>query len=160
MDYLDNRLIFIFYAAIGIRIYVRINKTKDRVMDIFTTSLAASHSEMMRGRAIDGVNLLPYLFDSISQPPHEYLFWQRGISKVLRSNEWKLMINEYSDEALLYKLSNDKYETTDVSNANPDVVGRLKKVHKNWQKTHIEPMWPSVIYYTAEMDGRVYYFEQ
>ena len=67
-------------------------------------------------------------------PPHEYLFWQRGISKVIRSNEFKLVMNEYSGTEILYNLKQNKYENPDVASSNPKVVNELKMAFQGWMR--------------------------
>ena len=129
-------------------------------LDIFATSIAAAGIEMMPERALDGVNLLPYMMGENEMPPHEYLFWQRGISKVVRNNEFKLVMNEYLGTEILYDLRQNKYENPDVASSHPKVVNELKKAFQGWTKSHKPPMWPSVIYFTAVKDGVRYYFEQ
>lgn len=129
-------------------------------MDIFPTSIAAAGIDMMPGRKLDGVNLLPYLMGENKMPPHEYLFWQRGISKVVRNNEFKLVMNEYLGTEVLYDLNQNKYENPDVASTNSKVVDELKRAFEDWKQFNKPPMWPSVIYFTAEKDGVTYYFEQ
>lgn len=129
-------------------------------MDIFPTSIAAVEPELKMKIAIDGINLLPYLMDSLERNPHKYLFWQRGLSKVVRNDEWKLMINDKSGDTLLYNLLTNKYENPDESAVYPEVVKELKEAYSGWFQTHHKPLWPAVIYFTTEKDGKVYYFEQ
>jgi arylsulfatase A-like enzyme len=129
-------------------------------MDIFTTAIAAAGIPMMPGRELDGVNLIPYLMGENNTPPHEYLFWQRGISRVVRNNEFKLVMNEYSGAEILYDLRQNKYENPDVASTNPKIINELKTAFQDWTQIHQPPMWPSVIYFTAKKDGVRYYFEQ
>ena len=129
-------------------------------MDIFPTSIAAVNPELEFARDVDGVNLLPYLLDSVQSNPHKHLFWQRGISKAVRSNEWKLMMNEKSGEKLLYNLITSKYENPEESAEYPNVVERLEKEYNNWLQVHSKPLWPPVIYFSVEKNGRKYSFEQ
>jgi arylsulfatase A-like enzyme len=129
-------------------------------MDIFTTSIASAGIEMMPGRQLDGVNLMPYILGENNMPPHEYLFWQRGNSKVVRNNEYKLVMNDYSGDEILYNLVQNKYENPDVASDNPEIVTELKEAFQDWSQSNKAPMWPSVIYFTAEKDGVRYYFEQ
>jgi arylsulfatase A-like enzyme len=128
-------------------------------MDIFTTALAAADA-MLPARPVDGVDLTPYIFNPNSGYPHDYLFWQRGNSKAVRSNEWKLLLNDYSQDTLLYNLTDNRYEYPDVSALNPDIVDQLSSKIAAWQQTHAEPLWPSVIYFKVVKDGKEYYFEQ
>lgn len=129
-------------------------------MDIFPTSIAAVSPELEIARDVDGVNLLPYLIDSVQSNPHKHLFWQRGISKAVRSNEWKLMMNEKSGEKLLYNLITNKYENPEESADYPYVVESLEKEYNNWLQVHSKPLWPPVIYFSVEKNGRKYSFEQ
>jgi arylsulfatase A-like enzyme len=129
-------------------------------MDIFPTSIASVDPEIEIGRAVDGENLMPYLIDSLQENPHNYLFWQRGISKVVQSNEWKLMMNDKSGEKLLYNLITNKYENPEESAKYPEIVQGLEKEYKNWLQVHKEPLWPPVIYFSTEKDGKKYSFEQ
>ena len=129
-------------------------------MDIFTTSLSAADAEYLPGRELDGKDLLPYLTDPAAGSPHAYLFWQRGISQVTRGDRWKLMINGYSGDTLLYDLQENKYENPDVSSSYYETIRELDQAHREWAKMRREPLWPSVIYFTAIKDGKRYYFEQ
>jgi arylsulfatase A-like enzyme len=128
-------------------------------MDIFTTALTAADAKLP-ARPLDGRNLVPFINDSKMGIPHEYLFWQRGNSKAVRSNEWKLLINDYSGDTLLYNLANNRFENPNLTRQNPAVVLQLSKAISAWQQNHVEPLWPSVIYFTAIKDGKEYYFEQ
>ena len=79
-------------------------------LDVFATSSATSGAKNFSKKPIDGTNLLPFLIDSAAGNPHDYLFWQRGFSKAIRSNEWKFILNEESGDTLLYNLLEDPYE--------------------------------------------------
>jgi arylsulfatase A-like enzyme len=129
-------------------------------LDIFPTSIAAAGVDMMPGRELDGKDLVPFLNDNTGKGPHEYLFWQRGISKVVRSHEWKLMMNGYNGDTLLYNLAGNPYEYPDLARQHPAVVRELKRAHQDWREGNQPPLWPPVIYYYAWKDGERYYFEQ
>ena len=129
-------------------------------MDIFSTSLAAAEITSLPEKPIDGVNLLPFLLDSLKGNPHQYLYWQRGMSKAIRTNEWKLLFNDQTGDQVLYNLDENKYENPDMHASRTEIVDELKAVHKNWRETHASPLWPPVIYYIADKDGKSYYFEQ
>jgi len=129
-------------------------------MDIFPTSMAAVNPNIKMDRELDGENLWPYLLDSVTNHPHDYLFWQRGISKVVRTDEWKLMINEKSGGRLLYNLVTNKYENPNESENYPHITKKLENAISDWRQVHAKPLWPSVIYFGVEKDGKRYYFEQ
>ena len=129
-------------------------------MDIYATSVAITNAPKMTEREIDGINLLPFLLDSIPSAPHKFLFWQRGISKAVRSNEYKLLMNDETGEKFLYDLKENKYENPEISVENQKIVESLVKAHEQWRRKNVKPMWPSVIYFSAIKDGKTYYFEQ
>ncbi|MCB2208432.1 MAG: sulfatase-like hydrolase/transferase [Bacteroidetes bacterium] len=129
-------------------------------LDVFATSAAVAHAELMQEKPIDGTNLIPYIKDSALGNPHEYLFWQRGFSKALRSNEWKLILNEESGDTLLYHLSKDPYEDNNVSSTQSKIKLELSKVHNQWSGRNSHPLWPSMIYFFSKKDGNAYYFDQ
>ena len=134
-------------------------------MDIFGTS-ARITGELPEGRIIDGVNLLPYLTHSIDSThpthptPHKYLYWQKGISKAMRSDKWKLMMNDKTGDTLLYRIDRDLYESENVFNQHRVIAMELVQKHKEWRTTHAEILWPPVIYYKSVKDGKTFYFEQ
>ena len=70
------------------------------------------------------------------------------------------MVNEFSGDMLLYNLANNKYENPNVAVNNQGIVSGLQDAINTWKESHAAPIWPSVIYFTAEKDGKVFYFEQ
>lgn len=129
-------------------------------LDVFPTSIRAAEALSPETRPIDGVNLLPFLLDSLPGNPHEYLHWKRGQSMAIRTNQWKLMINDHSGDTLLYNLDGNRFEDPDESSHYPEVVTTLFNRHKEWMKTHQPPMWPPVVFYIGEKGGKEYYFDQ
>ncbi len=129
-------------------------------LDIFSTALASAHIPLMPGIAVDGVDLLPYLTDTLQRNPHEYLYWKRGNSEVIRSDRWKLMINGNSGDTLLYDLSVNRFEEPNVAFGHTDIVLELSRAFDTWTRDHRPPMWPPVVYYIGDKDGHPYYFDQ
>jgi hypothetical protein len=82
------------------------------------------------------------------------------MSKAVRSNEWKLMMNDKTGEKLLFNLKTNKYENPEESAKYPEIVQTLKKEYRNWLEVHKDPLWPPVVYFYAEKDGKEYGFEQ
>lgn len=129
-------------------------------LDVFATSAAAADAIIMPEKPIDGTNLIPFLLDSTATEPHEYLFWQRGFSKALRSSKWKFILNEDSKDTLLYNLNDDPYEENNVSASYNKVNFELSEVHKKWSDQNKHPLWPSMIYFYSHKDGDPIYFDQ
>jgi arylsulfatase A-like enzyme len=129
-------------------------------MDIFQTIAELTKVQLPADRQYDGVNLIPFLIDKNAGNPHDFLFWQRGFSKAIRSNEWKLCINEESRDTVLFDMANDPFEANDLFETNRKIGNDLAFIHKRWSETLPEPLWPSMIYYMFEDGGKTYYFDQ
>jgi len=129
-------------------------------LDVFATSSAAAGAEIFSEKPIDGANLIPFLTDSTGAYPHEYLFWQRGFSKALRTNNWKFILNEEAADTLLYDISSDPYEINNLSSSHKIVKQELIDAHREWSDKNSNPLWPSMIYYYCNKDGKAYYFDQ
>lgn len=111
-------------------------------MDIFPTVLALAGGQVPEDRAIDGVNLMPYIMGEKRTVPHEMLFWRSGTNSAVRKGNWKL-VNLNQRTTLLYDLSKDVAENNDVAGENPDVVDELTKAFAAWNSEMVEPLWPT-----------------
>jgi arylsulfatase A-like enzyme len=129
-------------------------------MDIFQTIIDVSGAELPTDRVYDGVTLIPFISGEKKSNPHDYLYWQRGFSKTIRDNEWKLSINEEARDTVLFNLKNDPYETTDIYKNNPIIATQLAIAHKEWSHQLPAPLWPSMIYYYFKDGDKQYYFDQ
>lgn len=129
-------------------------------LDVFATSAAVADAEIMPEKPIDGTNLIPFLKDSIQNTPHDYIFWQRGFSKALRSDEWKFILNEESGDTLLFNLIEDPYELNNMSTSHRNIKQELLEIHNNWSGQNSAPLWPSMIYFYTNKDGKPFYFDQ
>lgn len=129
-------------------------------MDIFQTIIELTNVQLPDDRQYDGVNLLPFITEEDDGDPHEFLFWQRGFSKAIRSNEWKLCINEEEQDTVLFNIVNDSFELKDLFAQNRKTGDDLARVHQDWSKELPAPLWPSMIYYMFEDGNKTYYFDQ
>jgi arylsulfatase A-like enzyme len=95
-------------------------------LDVFATAVAAAGGELPQDRAMDGVNLVPYLTGRKCTMPHEFLCWLESImtrtdnvrGAAVRSRKWKMVkIGEQADR--LYDLSTDIGETNDIAHLHP-----------------------------------------
>lgn len=111
-------------------------------LDIFATAVAAAGGKQNLNNGKDGVNLLPFIKGEKQQTPHQALFWRRGVAAAVREGDWKL-IRVKSNPVLLFNLSNDLSETTNVADANPDIVKRLLHKLNQWEKGLSQPHWGS-----------------
>ncbi|MDB4438467.1 sulfatase-like hydrolase/transferase, partial [bacterium] len=89
-------------------------------IDILPTCLDAAGATPPAG--IDGVSLLPYLNSTIPGVPHEVITIRNDTKASVRKGDWKLAKNTTNSPFLLYNLGQDPGETTDLANANPQIV--------------------------------------
>jgi arylsulfatase A-like enzyme len=110
------------------------------VLDVAPTALAAAGTNASNGRALDGVDLTPYLTGKRADPPHAELFWRYGAHRAVRSGRYKLL--QVRDEPQqLYDLGTDIGETRDLAPAQPEIVKRLREQWEQWNSQLIPPAW-------------------
>jgi arylsulfatase A-like enzyme len=111
-------------------------------IDIFSTVVAAAGASVPTDRAYDGVDLLPYLEAAGGGVPHEQLFWRHSEFDsgfyAVRENRMKL-IRQGGGNIALYDLVSDPLESTDLSDAKPEEVERLKDAYSLWNSEMTAP---------------------
>ncbi len=111
-------------------------------LDIFATAAAAAGA---KGRAIDGVDLLPYLSGRNPNAPHETLFWRYGRNIAVRKGNWKLVRQAQPgnpDAAFqLFDLSSDIAETTNLASQKPELARELQAALAQLNAQMVDPLW-------------------
>ena len=113
--------------------------------DMYPTFLQMAGVQVKK--KIDGISLLPTLFQSGHQKQHEYFYWEfheNDGRQAIRWGKWKaikLGVTKISDPAIeLYDLDKDPQETNNVAAQNPEIV---KKLEELFSKEHsYNPDWP------------------
>jgi arylsulfatase A-like enzyme len=113
--------------------------------DIFATAGKAAGIAMPRDRAVDGVDLLPFVEGRETGNPHQTLFWRDGAYRVVRDGDWKLQMLDLPRKALLFDLHTDPTEQHDVAALQPAIVARLQALLAKHDKESVKPAWPSLI---------------
>lgn len=120
------------------------NTDDDRLMsalDIFPTCLAAAGGDPAKNpRALDGVDLKPFLTGDAEGPIHERLFFQRENIAALRDGPWKLIHVE--DQG--YGLFDLSKQLTETENLVPDHSARAEEMSATllkWRRGLSEPNW-------------------
>jgi arylsulfatase A-like enzyme len=98
-------------------------------------------------KKIDGISLVPTLFQTGKQKQHEYFYWEfheNDGRQAVRWGKWKaikLAVTKISDPAIeLYDLDKDPREVNNIAAQNPQVV---KKMAELFSKEHrYDPDWP------------------
>jgi arylsulfatase A-like enzyme len=98
-----------------------------------------------KDRAIDGVDVLPFVNGSAAGVPHQTLFWRSGAYRVVRDGDWKLQSLDLPRKDLLYDLKADPTERNDVAAANPAVVAALLAKLKAHDAEQMPPAWASLL---------------
>ena len=85
----------------------------------------------------DGISYLPSLLGKDEQVQHKCLYWQFRDKRALRTNNWKVVINNPLQAAELYDLDNDISERNDIALQNPLVVRKALKIIGELKQPHI-----------------------
>lgn len=90
----------------------------------------------INGLEFDGVDLLPFLTGKkgAKARPHEIMYWRRDDDYAIRMGDWKLEWNDGdgSKRPMLFNLSNDKNEKTDLIKENPQMAVQLQNMFDLW----------------------------
>ncbi|HSW44216.1 MAG TPA: sulfatase [Phycisphaerae bacterium] len=110
-------------------------------LDIHPTCLAASGGkyDIPVDKALDGVDLLPYLRGQKSEAPHNTLFWRYGIQTAIRKGNYKLV--KTANEEELFDLAADIGEERDLCDARPEIVKELRTIFAKWETGMVPPAW-------------------
>jgi arylsulfatase A-like enzyme len=109
-------------------------------LDIVPTAVAAAGIKLTEADKLDGVNLLPYLTDENTQPPHDALFWRYGEQMAVRKGQWKL-IKVAGKPVELYDLASDIGEVHNLAKQTPKMVEQLQAALRQWDAQLAKPRW-------------------
>ena len=107
-------------------------------LDIFAT--VAEYTGTEPGKALDGVNLVPYLLGEEQGAPHEHLFWRifDSESYAVRSGDLKLVnMNVTGDE--LYNLVEDIGEKHELGT--DETLQELADAKNAWESMMMDPVF-------------------
>ncbi|MFO0597938.1 MAG: sulfatase-like hydrolase/transferase [Myxococcaceae bacterium] len=128
-------------------------------LDVVATISGAAGLPLPSDRAIDGVDLLPFVRGERSGEPHDALYWRANNVSAVRSGPLKLIRDQTSGNVALFDLLTDPGEKTDLSRARPDDVKRLLGLLDGWNAQCHAPLWPAVMDYRfVANDGREWWY--
>ena len=107
---------------------------------------------MPKDRAIDGVNLLPFLSAHPAKQPDRFLFWRDGPYRAMRDSTWKIIVSERPKKEWLFNLANDPTEKTNLAAEQPQRLTQMKAELEAHHATMPPAMWPSFIEIPIEID--------
>lgn len=109
-------------------------------LDVLPTAVAAAGLQWSPHKALDGVDLLPYLRGGKQQRPHEVLFWRIGGNRAVRQGDLKL-VSHRGGPWMLFDLANDEREQRDLAGERPDEVSKLIALCTAWEQELVAPRW-------------------
>lgn len=102
--------------------------------DFLPTACELSGTQPPQG--LDGISYLPTLLGNPGeQKQHDYLYWECQSLRAVRLGKWKAVQRSPKDKLELYDLQVDLGETSDIADANPEVV---KKAQAAFDEAHTE----------------------
>jgi len=122
-------------------------------VDVFATAAAAAGAPLPGDRAIDGVDLVPFVTGARAGLPHEALFWRSGHYRVVRAGDWKLQLSERPAKAWLFDLAADPTERVNLAESQPERVAALRALLDSHDATQSPPLWPSLLEGAVHIDS-------
>jgi arylsulfatase A-like enzyme len=107
-------------------------------LDLLPTSARAVGAPLPADRALDGVDLLPFLRGELVAP-HPVLGWRLGTAVAVRVGDDKAVVTD--GRTWLFDLAADPGETTDLSASSPDRVEALTSAYKALAGVFVAPLW-------------------
>ena len=114
-------------------------------IDLFSTIAAAAGAKLPSDRAIDGVDLKPYLTGKAVGDPHKTLFWRSGDYKVVLAGDWKLQVSARPNKVWLFNMKSDPVEANNLAAAHPEKVAELSALIAQQDRRSVKPLWPSLL---------------
>jgi arylsulfatase A-like enzyme len=109
-------------------------------LDVFPTCIAVAGGSVDPAWKLDGVNLLPYLRGEVKDRPHETLYWRIDGMWAIRHGDLKLTHpTPGTSPPMLFDLSKDIGERTDLASARPDDVRSLQAMWDRWNTEQRPP---------------------
>ena len=101
-------------------------------LDITPTFIEAAGGIVSKSDQYTGVNILPFLTSKTVKLPHQTMEWQYTVSAAIREGNWKL-IRLPDRLPMLYHLSEDISEQSDLSLQHPDRTKSMLKKLGTWE---------------------------
>ena len=87
----------------------------------------------VKANPLAGKSLLPVLFGQTGEVDRgEPIFWERAGNRAVRKGKWKIVSTYPSFKWELFDLENDRGETRNLADAQPDIVNALSAEYARW----------------------------
>ena len=121
-------------------------------IDILPTVVSAAGARLPNDRAIDGVDLLPYLGANPASPAQRALYWRDGPYRAVQAQCWKLIAAERPRKQWLFNLNEDPTERVNLAPQQPDKLAELRELLRAHHAGMPAPLWPSFIQVPVAID--------
>lgn len=106
------------------------------------TVLAAAGAPAPKGVQLDGVDLVPFLTSRKEDAaPHDVLYWRYDEQWAIRGGDYKLTRADTTRPPMLFDLSRDPGESTDLAARQPEIARKLQAQYDQWNRSLPEPRW-------------------
>ena len=121
-------------------------------IDIMPTVVAAAGGVMPTDRAIDGVNLLPFLSTKPATQAPRTLYWRDGPYRAMRDGSWKLIVSERPKKDWLFNLATDPTEKNNLAGTQPEKLATMKALLTAHHANMPPSQWPSFLEMPVDID--------
>jgi uncharacterized sulfatase len=107
---------------------------------------------MPTDRAIDGVNLLPFLSTKPATQAPRTLYWRDGPYRAMRDGSWKLIVSERPKKDWLFNLATDPTEKNNLAGTQPEKIATMKALLIAHHANMPPSQWPSFLEMPVDID--------
>ena len=97
-------------------------------LDVAATSIAVAGLEP--NKALDGVNIVPYLNGEKKGDPHKALYWRFWSQSAIRMGDYKFL--KIGASEFLFNVESDEHENNNLINDHADKAREMKQLLENW----------------------------
>jgi arylsulfatase A-like enzyme len=124
-------------------------------IDIARTAVQQAGADARTGKAMEGVDLIPYIRGEKQGPPHDALFWRAASEErwaIVKADGTKAIQNQAGNAPALYDLTDDIAEKTDLRSSKADRYAELRRDWETWNQNNIPARFPGYRDYQMELN--------
>ena len=110
-------------------------------LDIMPTLIAAAGGEIDPSWQLDGIDLIPFIDESVSGAPHEALYWSWGARKAIRKGKLKAISLNSGKTFELYDLQEDMGESINIAKHHQEKLQNMIEEHSKWESKLMPLQW-------------------
>jgi arylsulfatase A-like enzyme len=111
------------------------------IVDMYPTLVALAGASVGKAKPIDGLNIWPTISEGRPSPRSEVVYGIEPFRGAVRKGSWKLVWKTVLPSRIeLFDLASDPSETTNVADANPEVVAELREMIEEQARASVPPL--------------------